>query len=67
MVNINKKTTIATSFQVVQKEDKELTIQEFFNKYHQDKNIFNIDKKINDTLKTVNLKAPLDKKINSFS
>jgi len=59
--------TVATAFQVMQPEDKELTIQAFFNKYFQDKTIYNIDKKIWEILDVVNLKAPLDRIVSSFS
>jgi hypothetical protein len=48
-------------------EDKELSVQEFFRKYFQDKTVFNIDKQIAEILSVVNLKAPLTKKINAFS
>jgi len=67
VINIDKNLTIATSFQVVLPEDKELSIQAFFKKYYPDKTVFNIDKKITEILNVVNLKAPLDKQIKSFS
>lgn len=67
VINIDKRLSIATWFQVVLAEDKELTVQEFFRKYFPDKSVFNIDKKIFEILDVVNLKAPLDKKINAFS
>ncbi len=67
IINIDKNLTIATSFQVVLPADKELTVQEFFRKYYPDKTIFNIDKKIAEILDVVNLKAPLEKHIKSFS
>lgn len=66
-INIDKNTTIATSFQVVLPEDKELTIQAFFRKYFTDKSVYNIDKQINDILEVVNLQAPLDRLVKSFS
>lgn len=59
--------TIATGYQTVLPEDKELTVGEFFRKYYPDPAEFNIDKQIGDILKVVNLKAPLDKKISAFS
>lgn len=68
IINVDKKFTIATGFQVVLAEDKELTVQEFFRKYYPDKHQFNIDKQIAEILDVVNLKkAPLDKKISAFS
>jgi len=67
VINTWKDLTIATWFQVVVGEDKELSILEFFRKYYPDKDAFNIDKQISDILRVVNLKAPLEKKINAFS
>jgi len=67
VINIDNKLTIATGYQVVLAEDKELTVQEFFRKYFPDKDVFNIDKQIAEILEVVNLKAPLDKKIQAFS
>ena len=66
-IHIDKESTIATAFQVMQAEDKELTIQAFFNKYFRDKTVFNIDKKIWEILDVVNLNAPLDRIVKSFS
>lgn len=66
-IHIDKESTIATAFQVMQAEDKELTIQAFFNKYFRDKTVFNIDKKIAEVLDAVNLKAPLERIVKSFS
>lgn len=67
VINIDKKLTIGTWYQIVLPEDKELTVSKFFRKYFWDDSVFNIDKEIGDILKVVNLKAPLDKKINAFS
>ncbi|MDD2907704.1 MAG: ATP-binding cassette domain-containing protein [Candidatus Gracilibacteria bacterium] len=67
VINIDSKLTIATGYQVVLQEDKELTVSEFFRKYFPDPTVFNIDKQIGEILDVVNLKAPLDKKINAFS
>lgn len=68
IINVDKKLTIATGFQVVLAEDKELTVQAFFRKYYPDKDQFNIDKQIAEILDVVNLKkAPLDKHIKDFS
>ncbi|MFA5917805.1 MAG: ATP-binding cassette domain-containing protein [Candidatus Gracilibacteria bacterium] len=67
IVNVGQKLTIATGYQVVMPEDKELTVQAFFRKYFPDKTVFNIDKQIAEILDVVNLKAPLDKTIKAFS
>jgi len=66
-INIDPKLTIATSYQVVKAEDKELSVQAFFRKYHGDESVFNIDKEIAEILRVVGLKAPLDKPIKDFS
>lgn len=66
-INTPLDATIATGYQVVLPEDKELTVGEFFRKYYPDESEFNIDKQISDILRVVNLKAPLDKKISAFS
>lgn len=67
VINVDQNATIATWYQVVLPDDKELTVQAFFRKYHPDKDQFNIDKDIKDILDVVNLKAPLDKQIKAFS
>lgn len=67
VINIDKNLTIATWYQVILPEDKELTVQAFFRKYFPDPTVFNIDKQIWEILEVVNLKAPLDKKISAFS
>jgi len=66
IVNIWQDLTIATGYQVVLPEDKELTVGEYFRKYSKADD-FNIDKSINDILQVVNLKASLDKQIKAFS
>ena len=65
-VNIDNKLTIATAKQVIPREDLELTIKEFFEKCFSEK-IYNIDKKIDDVLKIVNLSFPHDRVIRNLS
>ncbi len=67
VVNTGKDLTIATGYQVVLAEDKELTVRAFFRKYFNDDSVFNIDKQIGEILQVVNLKAPLEREIKSFS
>jgi ABC-type multidrug transport system ATPase subunit len=67
VINIDQKATIATSYQVVLPEDKELTVDQFFRKYHPDKTQFSIEKDIKEILEVVNLKAAFDKQIKAFS
>jgi len=76
-VNVNKELTIAAAKQVVPREDLSLTITEFFEKCFSDlpspkatdgqRKIYNIDKKIEDVLKIVNLAVPLDRIIKNLS
>ncbi len=67
IINLDQKLSIATGYQVMLAEDKELTVQEYFRKYFTDKTVYNIDKQIWEVLKAVNLVASLDKKIKAFS
>ena len=67
VINLGNKLSVATGYQVVLPEDKELSVQEFFRKYFPDKDVFNIDKQIAEILEVVNLKAPLDKQVQAFS
>ena len=65
-VNINKDLTIATAKQVILREDLELTIKEFFEKCFS-KNIYDIDKKIDDVLEITNLTFSHDRVIKNLS
>ena len=65
-INIDKDIEVAIAHQVMLPENKEISVQAFFKKYCKADN-FNIDKKIESILEVVNLKAPLDRIINSFS
>ncbi len=67
VINVDANLKIATSYQVVKPEDKELSVQDFFRKYSGDTESFNIDKQIAEVLKAVDLKAPLEKQIKAFS
>ena len=65
-IHIQKGISIATAFQIIPREDMELTIREFFEKSFSEK-VYDIDPKIDNVLKIVNLTAPYDKVIKSFS
>lgn len=65
-INIVNGVTIATAHQVVLKSDLDLTVREFFQKCF-DKKIYDIDPRIDSVLEVVNLVAPHDRKIRSFS
>ncbi|MCP4524137.1 MAG: ABC-F family ATP-binding cassette domain-containing protein [Candidatus Gracilibacteria bacterium] len=68
LINIDPKLTIATGFQVVLPEDKELSVLDFFTKYVPSDSEVNIEKQIVDILQVVNLKVKdYSKKISAFS
>ena len=66
-ISIDKNLRIAISRQIMLPEDKELAVQAFFRKYFADDTIYNIDARIAEVLGVVNLRAPLDKIIGTFS
>ena len=65
-INIDSKATIAISKQVIPRDQMELTIREFFEKCFKEK-VYDIDPRIEKVLDTVNLHAPHDRIIKSFS
>lgn len=58
--------TVATAHQVIRPEDRELTVREFFEQNFDEK-IYDIDRSIDEVLEVVNLHAPYDRVIKSFS
>lgn len=65
-IHLDRNLTVATAHQVILPEDRDLTVQAFFKKYYK-ADAFNIDLKIKKILEVVNLSAPLDRIIKSFS
>jgi|SRR3989339_232293 len=65
-VHVDKHLTVAKAHQIMPREDLNLTIREFFAKCFDEKP-YDLDMQINIVLEAVNLKAPLDKIIQSFS
>lgn len=65
-ISLDKSLTVATVHQVISVDDKELTIEEYFQK-HSGYEAHELKRRISDVLDAVNLVASLDKKINSFS
>lgn len=65
-IQVPRGLSIALSSQVVLPEDRELTIQEFFAKRFAEK-VYDLDPKIDAVLEVVNLHAPHDRIIKSFS
>lgn len=58
--------TVAMAHQVITPKERELTVREFFEKCFSEK-VFNIDPRIDEVLEVVNLNAPKDRLIKSFS
>ncbi|MBI5045859.1 MAG: ABC-F family ATP-binding cassette domain-containing protein [Candidatus Niyogibacteria bacterium] len=65
-VNVVNGLTIALSRQVIPRSNMELTVREFFQKCFSQK-VYDIDPKIDAALEAVNLRAPYDRIIRSFS
>jgi ATPase subunit of ABC transporter with duplicated ATPase domains len=65
-INIVNNASIATSRQVIPRDQLDLSIKEFFETAFTEKD-YQLDKKIADILKVVNFNAPLDKPIREFS
>jgi len=65
-IHFDPKLTIATARQVISRDQMELTIREFFEKCFKQK-VYDIDPKIDAVLEVVNLHAPHDRIIKSFS
>ncbi len=65
-IHITPGTTIAIAKQVIPRDQIEMTVREYFETAFSEKD-YQLDKKINDVLKDVNLVAPLDKQLKDFS
>jgi ATP-binding cassette subfamily F protein 3 len=65
-INVDRDATIGIAFQSMPAADRDLDLRSYFRKYANDDS-YNIDAKIANTLETVNLKAPLDRIVRSFS
>jgi len=65
-INVSEKITVATARQVIPRDQLELTVREFFQKCFNHK-VYDIDPKIDTVLETVNLNAPHDRIVKSFS
>ena len=65
-IHIQNKLTIATAKQVIPRADSDLTVKEFFEKCFKQK-IYDIEPRIEEVLDVVNLKAPLDRPVRTFS
>ena len=65
-INIMPRTTIAVSRQVIPRDELDLTVRAFFEKCFPEK-VYDIDPKIDAVLDVVNLNAPHDRIVRSFS
>ncbi|MBI3671377.1 ABC-F family ATP-binding cassette domain-containing protein [Candidatus Azambacteria bacterium] len=65
-VSIGQKLSIAIAKQVIPREELDLSVREFFQKSFKEK-VYDIDPRIDIVLDAVNLKAPYEKIIRSFS
>ncbi|MEK7094412.1 MAG: ATP-binding cassette domain-containing protein, partial [Patescibacteria group bacterium] len=65
-IAIAPKLSIAIAQQIIPRKDIDLTVREFFAKVFTQK-VYDLDPRIEEVLEVVHLKAPLDKKIESFS
>lgn len=65
-VSVGTSLTVATAHQVIHHDDRELTIEHYFEK-HSGLTAHDLKRKISEVLGAVNLTAPLDKQIKSFS
>jgi ATPase subunit of ABC transporter with duplicated ATPase domains len=65
-IHVGQNVTIATASQVVGRDQSHLTVREFFEKCF-DKKIYDIDPKIDEVLEVVNLHAPHNRVVKSFS
>jgi ATPase subunit of ABC transporter with duplicated ATPase domains len=65
-ISLDKTLTVATVHQVINADDKALTVEDYFQK-HSGFEAHELKRRITAVLDAVNLKAPLDKIISSFS
>ncbi|MFH1192989.1 MAG: ABC-F family ATP-binding cassette domain-containing protein [Candidatus Jorgensenbacteria bacterium] len=65
-IHIDRNLSIATAPQVMPRKEADITVREFFERRFS-KKIYDIDPKIDEVLKVVNLSAPHEKPIKSFS
>lgn len=66
-INVDKRIIIATALQVIPPEEMGLTVEQYFQKHLGEVLPHELKKKLSAVLDVVNLKAPLDKIIKSFS
>jgi len=65
-ISMEQRPVVATARQVIPRDQMNLTVREFFAKCFADKK-YDLDLRIEEILKVVNLRAPLDKIVKAFS
>ncbi len=65
-INLANGLTVATARQVIPRDQLKLTVREFFEKCF-DRKVYDIDPRIDEALEVVNLNAPHDRIVGSFS
>lgn len=66
-ISVDKRLIVATAHQVIVPSDMALTVEEYFQAHLKDVEPHELKRRLNAVLSAVNLKAPLDKIIKSFS
>jgi ATPase subunit of ABC transporter with duplicated ATPase domains len=66
-ISVDDRLTVATAYQVIAPEDKELTIEEYFKKNGKFEHLHEVRRGMSYALDAVNLHAPGDKLVKSFS
>jgi len=66
-ISVDKRLVVATAHQVIALVDMTLTVEEYFQKHLKGVEIHELHRRLATVLSVVNLKAPLDKIIKSFS
>jgi ATPase subunit of ABC transporter with duplicated ATPase domains len=66
-ISVDKRLIVATAHQVIAPADMSLTVEQYFQKYLNNIESYELDRRLGKILPVVNLKAPKDKIIKSFS
>lgn len=66
-ISVNQNLTVATAYQVIAAEDKDLTIEQYFQKKSGLEELHEVRRRMSSVLDVVNLHAPSDKVVKTFS
>lgn len=67
VINVDNQITVATAHQVIQPEDKKLTVEEYFHVHYPSAAAHELKKRISAVLEVVNLSVPIERKISDLS